>query len=120
MNVRINQFKKLLVFFHGILTKDSIFSFAVFSEITLVQDSLNGPFLPSGKPKWHHVTYEKAFNDYYNFIYLIESCGFKLHNVVENGGVHFDEIDVKLHLKKHQTTRLSKLERRNIYNFIKV
>jgi len=53
------------------------------------------------------------------FIPFIESCGFKLKNIVKDGGVHFDEIDFKLDLDKNKELRFSDLERRDIYNFIK-
>lgn len=120
MDNRLLENQKLFHEFHRLLTHEGLLSFAVYNEITYVQDPVNGPFTPKGSPKWHHVSYEEAFEKYYRFVPFIESCGYQLRNIVKNGGVHFDEIDTKLHLKKVQTMRLSKIERKDIYNFVKV
>lgn len=117
---RIAENKALFREFHRLLSKGGIFSFAVYNEITLVQDPVNGPFSPKGRPKWFHVPYEEAFQEWYQLVPLIESCGYKLRNFVKNGGVHFDEIDFRFHVKKNQKMHLSALERRDIYNFVKI
>ena len=120
MNGRITENEKLFLEFHRILGVGDIFSFAVYSEMTSVQDYVNGPFTSKGEPKWLFISYEESFNEWYKFIPFIESCGFKLKNIVKNGGVHFDEIDCNLHLEKNKSIRFSDLERRDIYNFVKV
>jgi len=120
MNGRLAENEKLFRKFHQLLGLGDIFSFAVYFEIVAVMDYINGPFTPKGEPKYIWVSYEESFNAWYKFIPLIESCGFKLKNTVKNGGVHFDEIDRNLHLKKYSSIRFADLERRDIYNFIKI
>ena len=120
MNGRIEENTKLFREFFRLLDVGGIFSFAVYSEITAVMDYEKGPFTPKGEPKYVRVPFEEAFNEWYKCVPLIESCGFKLKNIVKNGGVHFDEIDRKLHLKKYASVRFVDLERRDIYNFVKV
>ena len=120
MNGRLSENEKLFREFHRILDIGNIFSFAVYSEVTSVQDYVNGPFTPKGEPKWLYVSYEEAFNKWYKFISFIESCGFSLKNTVKNGGIHFDEIDCNFHLEKNKAIRFSDLERRDIFNFIKI
>lgn len=120
MNGRITENKKLFREFYRILDTGGILSFAVYSEVAAVMDYANGPFTPKGEPKYIWIPYEEAFTEWYKFIPLIESCGFRLKNTAKNGGVHFDEIDLKLHLKKYESIQFSDLERRDIYNFEKV
>ena len=120
MNGRLTKNEKLFREFYRILGLGDIFSFVVYSEMTSVQDYVNGPFTPKGEPKWLFVSYEESFNLWYKFIPFIESCGFKLKNTVKNGGVHFDEIECNLHLEKNKSIRFFDLERRDIYNFVKV
>ena len=119
MNGRLVENEKLFREFNRLLTDNGIFSFAVYWEVTSVQDFINGPFTPKGEPKWLFVPYEEAFNEHYKFVPFIEACGFKLKNIVKGGGVHFDEIDFKLNSDKNKEMRFSDLERRDIYNFIK-
>jgi len=104
--------------FRELLKKDSILSIAVYSDIALACDPVNGPFTPKGKPSWFKIPYEDALVRY-NVFTFIESCGFALKNIVENGGVHFDEIDNKLHKKTFQNIRMKDIERKNIYNYTK-
>ena len=103
--------EKLFHEFNRLLSNGGILSFAVYWEVTRMQDPVKG---------WITIPYEEAFNEHYKFIPFIESCGFKLKNIVKNGGVHFDEIEFKLNLKKYKDINFSDLERRDIYNFIKV
>lgn len=46
---------------------------------------------------------------------IIESSGFKLKNIVKNQGIHFDD-----YWKKKSNVSFSTLERKDIYNFVKV
>lgn len=71
------------------LRKDGILAVALFSEIEFVQDPVNGPFTPKGKPKWFHVSYEEG-KDRHRVIPRIESCGFTMVGT-ENGAVHLDD-----------------------------
>ena len=127
MNGRIEENGKLFREFHRILDNNGILSIAVYKEITYVMDYTKEPkeiISPSGKHKFQYqyqrVSFDDAFQHWYKIIPLVESCGFSLKNIVKNGGVHFDEIDFKLHLKKNKDIQFSDLERRDIYNFIKV
>jgi len=127
MNGRIEENEKLFREFYRILGGGGILSIAIYKEITYVMDYTKEPteiISPSGKRKlqrkWLRVSYDEAFNEWYKIIPLVESCGFKLKKVIKDGGVHFDDIDFKLHLNKNKNIRLSDLERRDIYNFEKV
>lgn len=118
-NENLQANRELISKFHKSLNINGIFSFAVFSEIELVQDPVNGPKTPKGKPAWFRIPYDDAL-EYYGVITLIESCGFKLHNVVKNKGIHFDDFHNESKWKKYGEVRLFSLECKDIYNFLKV
>jgi len=127
MNGRIEENGKLFREFYRLLDNNGILSIAVYKEITYVMDYTKEPkeiISPSGKRKlqfqYQRVSFDDAFQNWYKIIPLVESCGFSLKSIVKNGGVHFDEIDFKLHLKKNKDIQFSDLEHRDIYNFIKI
>lgn len=68
----------------------------------------------------HDINKMQKGNPHYPYIRLLESCGFKLSNFYENGGVHFDNFHSPYHWRKYGEVRINSLERRNIYNFIKI
>lgn len=115
---RIAANRQLLTQFHRLLSPGGVLSFAVFSELRSVQDPVSGPFTPQGKPKWFQIPYEQALAHYEVFP-LIASCGFAPAGVVQNGGVHFDEIDKHMDRPKFADLHVSGLERRDIHNFCK-
>jgi SAM-dependent methyltransferase len=53
------------------------------------------------------------------YIKLIEESGLKLHDVIENGGAHFDDFHNPSKWRKNGEIKISDLDRRNIYNFRK-
>ena len=62
------------------------------------------------------IPHDEAIEPYIN---LVEASGLKLHRVIENGGVHFDDFHNPSKWRKYGEVKLSSLERRNIYIFIK-
>jgi cyclopropane fatty-acyl-phospholipid synthase-like methyltransferase len=107
-----NQY--ILEAFYNSLSENGTLSFSVFNEIELIQDPINGPKTPTGKPSWFRIPYEEALK-HYNVMDQIESCGFQLSNVLEGKGVHFDD-----YWRRQRRQDFVSLERRNIYNFRKV
>lgn len=106
--------KNILDSFYHSLSDNGILSFAVFSEIELIQDPVNGPKTLKGKPSWFRVSYSEAL-EHYKVILTIESCGFELIHVIEGKGIHFDD-----YRNKRTKLPFMTLERRDIYNFRKV
>ena len=83
----------------SLLKSGGILSLALFSEI-----------------EYNKLPHDEAVKPY---IKLVEASGLKLHSVVENGGVHFDDFHSSHKWRKYGEVKVSSLERRNIYNFIK-
>ena len=100
--------------FYSALSENGILSFAVFNEIELIQDPINGPKTPKGKPAWFRIPYEEAL-EHYKVIETIESSGFKLKSIVKEKCIHFDD-----YWKKKSNVSFSSLERKDIYNFVKI
>jgi hypothetical protein len=69
--------EQMLNLFHSLLKPDGILSVAIFNEIELVNDPVNGPFTPKGKPKWFRISYEDAMK-HYEVIPRIQACGFQM------------------------------------------
>lgn len=99
----------------SLLKDQGILSLALYSDMERKPDPNANP-TPKGFLRTVRISHEEAIKPY---LELIEACGFRLQNVVENGGVHFDDFHSSYHWRKFGEVRVSKLERRNIYNFIK-
>lgn len=108
---KIEKIKNL----HLLLKRQGILSLALFQEIESKIPENAKPTL-KGHYSTVRISHEEAIKPY---IELMEMCGFKLKNVVENGGVHFDDFHSPYHWRKFGEVRVSSLERRNIYNFVK-
>ena len=54
------------------------------------------------------------------YIALMRASGLELSGVVENGGVHFDDFHNPSKWRKYGEIKISSLDRRNIYNFVKI
>ena len=63
------------------------------------------------------VPHDEAIQAY---IELMKSSGLELSGVIENGGVHFDDFHNPSKWRKYGEIKISSLERRNIYNFLKI
>lgn len=100
---------------HSLLKERSILSLALYSEIERKPDPLKNP-TAKGSVSTVAISHEEAIKPY---IEMIESCGFRLHTVVYNGGVHFDNFHSPYHWRKYGEVRITSLERRPVYNFIK-
>lgn len=100
---------------HSLLKDRGILSLALFNEI-----EHRIPENAKPNPKGHYstvrISHEEAITPY---IELLESCGYQLDKVVENGGVHFDDFHNPSKWRKYGEIRINTLERRNIYNFVK-
>ncbi|MHB1153695.1 MAG: hypothetical protein ACYCWE_17745 [Eubacteriales bacterium] len=107
-----DKLKKL----HSYIKDGGILSIALYNEIESKPDP-DKKLSPKGLISTITISHEEAIKPY---IDLIESCGFILNNIVENGGVHFDNFHSPYHWKKYGEVRISSLERRLIYNFIKI
>ncbi len=66
--------------------------------------------------KLKSISHDEAIKPY---IKLIQESGFTLYNVIENGGVHFDDFHKPEKWRKYGEVKVSSLEKRNIYNFVK-
>lgn len=99
----------------SVLLKDNgILSLALYSEIEHKEKPM---ISASGKGKKIPITHEEAISPY---IELVTTCGFLLNSIVDKGGVHFDDFHSPYRWKKYGEVRVGSLERRNIYNFIKM
>jgi len=99
----------------SLLKNDGIFSLALFSEIEsnkVPEKTKNGKETFKSVP----IPHEEAVQPY---IELMQTSGLKLHNIIENGGVHFDDFHNPTKWRKYGEIKVSSLERRNIYNFVK-
>jgi 2-polyprenyl-3-methyl-5-hydroxy-6-metoxy-1,4-benzoquinol methylase len=108
--------KEIITILSSLLNKNGILSMALYSEIERKVPTDSKP-TPKGYYKTVPISHEEAIEPYIN---LIEDCGFQLNNIVKNGGVHFDDFHSNYHWRKYGEVRISSLERRNIYNFIKL
>lgn len=110
-----NKIDKLKILY-SLLRNGGILSLALYSEIERKVPP-NAKPTPKGFYSTVPISHEEAIKPY---IELVESFGFKLNNIVENGGVHFDDFHSPYHWRKYGEVRISSLERRNIYNLIKL
>jgi SAM-dependent methyltransferase len=110
-----NRNEKLKIL-RSLLVDGGILSLALYNEIERKADP-NKKRSPKGLVSTIPITHEEAIKPY---IALIESCGFKLKNSVKNGGVHFDNFHSPYYWRKFGEVRIGSLERRPIYNFIKI
>ncbi|MCL2816353.1 MAG: methyltransferase domain-containing protein [Oscillospiraceae bacterium] len=62
------------------------------------------------------VPHDEAIQPY---IGLMRASGLELSGVIENGGVHFDDFHNPSKWRKFGEIKISSLERRNIYNFVR-
>lgn len=99
----------------SLLKPNGILSLALYNEIEHKRVAVK---TKAGKDsfKSEPVPHDEAIKPY---IELIESSGLALHDVIENGGVHFDDFHNQAKWRKYGEVKVSSLERRNIYNFIK-
>lgn len=107
---------EFLPILRSLVKTGGILSIALYNEIERIENPTKKR-TAKGSISTISITHEEAIKPY---IELIESYGFVLKNVVENGGVHFDDFHSPYHWRKYGEVRVSKLERRNIYSFIKV
>lgn len=119
MERKIQANIELMKEFNRLLRPSGILTVAIFNEICLVQDAVNGPFTAKGKPKWFQVDYTKGL-ELYGVMNLIESCGFKLVNTIKNSAVHFDEIEKHIDQSEFYNKSIIDLERRDIWVFQKI
>lgn len=99
----------------SLLKENGILSLALYSEI----DHKRVPVKTEKAKdsfKVVRISHEEAIQPY---IELMHANGLKLYNVIENGGVHFDDFHNPAKWRKYGEVLVSSLERRNIYNFIK-
>jgi hypothetical protein len=110
-----NREEKLAIL-HSLLKENGILSLALYNEIEQKPDP-NAQPTPKGLIRTIRISHEEAIKPY---LELLQRCGFMLCNVVDNAGVHFDVFHSPYHWRKYGEVRVSKLERRNIYNFKKI
>jgi 2-polyprenyl-3-methyl-5-hydroxy-6-metoxy-1,4-benzoquinol methylase len=67
--------------------------------------------------KYIKVPHDEAIQPY---IELMRASGLELSGVIENGGVHFDDFHNPSKWRKFGEIKISSLDRRNIYNFVKI
>ncbi|MDF2544184.1 MAG: methylase involved in ubiquinone/menaquinone biosynthesis [Herbinix sp.] len=111
-----DQTKEKVGILHSLLKASGILSLALYSEI---EHKVPEKATPTKKGFYSTVPipHEEAIKPY---IKLLEGCGVRLQSIVENGGVHFDHFHSPYHWKKYGEVRVNTLERRNIYNFVKI
>jgi cyclopropane fatty-acyl-phospholipid synthase-like methyltransferase len=99
----------------SLLKPGGILSLALYSETEIKRVPAKSK---TGKDtlKAVSVPHEEAVQPY---IEIIQSTGLRLHGIVENGGVHFCDYHNPKKWREHGEIKISSLERRNIYNFIK-
>jgi tRNA(1-methyladenosine) methyltransferase and related methyltransferases len=109
---RLDMIEKLA----SLLKINGILSLALYSEIEHEKIPMK---TKDGKEsfKISPLSHNEAIKPY---IELIQASGLKLVNVIENGGVHFDDFHNPAKWRKYGEIKISSLERRNIYNFIKI
>lgn len=110
---------ELMKEFNRVLRPNGILTVAVFKEICLVQDAVNGPFTAKGRPKWFQVDYKKGL-ELYGVIHLIEGCGFQLIDTITDSAVHFDEIEKRIHQPEFANRSFNEFERRDLWVFKKL
>jgi hypothetical protein len=71
----------------------------------------------AGKFKTLPIPHEEAIQPYLD---IMLSSGLTLHSIIENGGVHFDDYHNPAKWRRYGDIKVSSLERRNIYNFVKI
>lgn len=99
----------------SLLKPNGILSLALYSEIEHVKIPIQ---TKDGKEKYEirPIAHDEAIKPY---IQIMQSSGLKLDNIIDNGGVHFDDFHNPTKWRKYGEVKVSSLERRNIYNFIK-
>ncbi len=106
------EFAKNIV---SLLNPSGILSLALYSEIEVKKIPAK---TKTGKDTFKVVTvpHEEAIQPY---IEILQSIGLKLHSIVENGGVHFDDYHNPKKWHEYGEIKISSLEKRNIYNLKK-
>lgn len=99
----------------SLLKSNGIFSFALFNEI----EHKKVPVMNKNGHYWNKtipINHEEAIQPY---LTRLQASGLNLYKIVENGGVHFDDLYLPNFWRDYSDIKLSSLERRNIYNFTK-
>lgn len=99
----------------SLLKRNGILSLALYSEIEkerFLVKTKDGKDSVKTKP----IPHVDAIKPY---IELMQSSGFILNDIIVNGGVHFDDFHSSYKWRMYGEVKVSSLERRNIYNFIK-
>jgi 2-polyprenyl-3-methyl-5-hydroxy-6-metoxy-1,4-benzoquinol methylase len=107
------EFIEILV---SLLKNNGILSLALYDEIEhkkIPVKTKDGTDSFKSEP----IPHDEAIQPY---IELMQASGLKLHSIIENGGVHFDDFHNPSKWRKFCEIKVSSLDRRNIYNFIKV
>ncbi len=99
----------------SLLKRNGILSLALYSEIEHIKIPVK---VKDGEVSYRlkQISHNEAIKPY---IELIQASGFTLYNVIENGGVHFDDFHKPEKWRKYGEVKVSSLEKRNIYNFVK-
>jgi 2-polyprenyl-3-methyl-5-hydroxy-6-metoxy-1,4-benzoquinol methylase len=100
----------------SLLKPNGILSLALYSEIENIKIPIktkNGKETYITKP----IPHDEVIKPY---IKIVQSSKLKLYNIIDNGGVHFDDFHNPAKWRKYGEIKVSSLERRNIYNFIKL
>lgn len=99
----------------SLLKSNGILSLALYSEIEHKKVPVK---TKTGEDSFKliPIPHDEAIKPY---IELMKASGLVLHNVIENGGIHFDDFHNQAKWRRYGEIKVSSLERRNIYNFIK-
>lgn len=110
--IRTEENQRILYKITENLREGGLLLLAVFSEMQLIWDEVNGPFAKSGAISGQHVSMEEGIR-WFQMVESVEACGFKLEKRVP-GAIHFDEF-----WKKGEPD-MDSFEKNDIYVFRKI